>query len=429
MIPRTVVDDLDTTREGRGLRWLGWEPSHTGAWMLWRTGNRPLEFEGIALTPRFCDYDEVPPFDRFDDICRRLDHHAPDHCSFCIRWPDHDVAREELALTCGNLYVDALVVRAAGGQFVLGWTEEAAGLPAPPAGEVREPYPSRDDRGREPYSFHYEDAADIRFRVEVFDTAEALRTWVESAGEGRLTPTSTRLVRWAVDVASEFEPALDVPATSERLPEPDAGQAPGKPKLSTCSVCGETRPLLEFYDDVHKVFMLDGEPWVYIDHGEAAALIPPRDADVRRQAAVLERRLARAGVEYEWFFAFDLDVEEACCGADDRWTLAQHIIDHHPQPLINVSACTDAWVLEPNVAPPGDDSVFEKHPRLEAELVDRCYPIRSGGMSWDLRWFDDPGSCSSALLALLEGAGIDLVLLVRRADGGYGDVVEMILPD
>lgn len=37
----------------------------------------------------------------------------------------------------------------------------------------------------------------------------------------------------------------------------------------TCSTCGELRNLLDFYDDVHSVWITT-EMGVHIDHGEAA---------------------------------------------------------------------------------------------------------------------------------------------------------------
>jgi hypothetical protein len=430
-VPRTLIDPYESRKEQPGLAWLGWEPHLSGAWRMWRTGDRPLEFDGRALTPRFTDYDEVPPLDRFADICRQVDHVVPDHCSFYLNWPDYDVVREEMALTCDGQDFDAVVVRSDGGQYVLGWTEQAVGVADPPPGEVRERYPFPTEPRPTTYGFvfdHLEYRGGVRFRTGVFDTAAELRTWVESSGEGRLSTTSTKLVRWIVDLASEFDRSLDVAATAERLPGPGGAASTSSPKGSTCSVCGESRPLLDFYDDVHTVWMLNDEPWIHIDHGEAAALVPPRDTEVRRQAEVLADRLARAGGSYEWLSVFDLDVEERCCAASDHWTYAQHIVDHQPPTLIEIAASSDMWAVTPHVQAPDSSLNLPVHERLQAELARRRYAINDRSKIWEERHFDDPSECASDLLALLEGAGIVRPLIVHRAQPNMGEVLETILP-
>lgn len=40
----------------------------------------------------------------------------------------------------------------------------------------------------------------------------------------------------------------------------------GRLRAFTCAECGETRNLLDFYDDVHKVY-LTVDMGVYVDHG------------------------------------------------------------------------------------------------------------------------------------------------------------------
>ena len=429
-VPRTVLECRDAQLEQPGLRWLDWAPHLSGEWRLWRTGDRPLEFTGTALTPRFSQDDEVPPPHRYQAISQRLDLASSNFPQYSVSWPDYGLLLADTVLTCGNWPVDVLVVRADSGQLVLGWTEDAHGTPSPPAGEVHEPYPYPVQRHEEPHGFLYElsPQGGVRFRAEVFESAEELRTWVGSGGNGRLQAASVRLVRWAVDLASEFEPSLDVRSATERLSGPEGVAADAGPRRAECSVCGETRLLLDFYDDVHKVWMLKDEPWIHVDHGKAAALMPPIDADLSRQADVLADRLASSGASTEWLSVFDFDAEQRCCGPRDHWAIARHVTDHRPTTLIEVSSSRGTWSVSPWVAVPGNEAIFTIHKGLQAELVARRYEVNSGGAGWETRLYDDPRSCASDLLALLEGAGIPRPLIVQRAQPAMGEVLETILP-
>lgn len=211
-----------TIHQERGIGWLGWRPRLYEDWRLWRSGDRPIEFEGLALTPRFNWLDELPSQHELDQLRTRFDagEKANIPWGLFLNWPEYG-----LELTCQELTVrphsdedgflaDVLVVQTVSDKFVLGWTEEAPGQPSPPAEEVLDP----SDSGRpweEGQPLGFWDYRAQRYRAEVFDDPDALLRFV-GHGSG-VSIAAVPLVRWAVAIAGEFQEALRAPVRAERI--------------------------------------------------------------------------------------------------------------------------------------------------------------------------------------------------------------------